>query len=86
LPGYTSGINLQQRQKIELKLMKKNAAIWFNEVCKTKQLTPEFFNIKINGNNRQNRKTRIHTCGTLQGTNYELPEDDTKMSKHVAGV
>jgi len=27
-----------------------------------------------------------HTCVTWQGTNYELPEDDTIVSKHVEGV
>jgi len=26
------------------------------------------------------------TCVTQQGTNYELPEDDTEVSKHVGGV
>jgi len=35
-----------------------NAAIWFNKMCKTKQLTPKCFSIKINGN-RQSRNTRI---------------------------
>jgi hypothetical protein len=43
----------------KLKLPKTNAAIWFNKIFKTKQLTPKYFSIKINGNNRQNRKTRI---------------------------
>jgi len=27
-----------------------------------------------------------HTCVTQQGTNYELPEDDTTVSKHIGGV
>jgi hypothetical protein len=39
-----------------LKLLKMNAAIWFNKICKTKQMTPKYCSIKINGNNRQNRK------------------------------
>jgi hypothetical protein len=34
-----------------LKVPKKNAAIWFNKICKTKQLTAKYFSIKINGNN-----------------------------------
>ena len=38
-----------------LKLLKTNAGVWFNKICKTKQLTPKYFSIKINGNNRQNR-------------------------------
>jgi len=39
-----------------LRLLKSNAAICFNKICKPKQLTPKYFSIKINGNNRQNRK------------------------------
>jgi hypothetical protein len=32
-------------------------------------------------------KNRIwHTCVTWEGTNYELSEDDTIVSKHVGGV
>jgi len=27
-----------------------------------------------------------HTCVTWQGTNYEHPDDDTIVSKHVGGV
>jgi len=27
-----------------------------------------------------------HTCVTWQGTNYERPEDDTIVTKHVGGV
>jgi len=33
-----------------LKLLKTNGAIWFNKMCKTKQMTPKYFSIKINGN------------------------------------
>jgi hypothetical protein len=28
----------------------------------------------------------LYTCVTWQVTNYELPEDDTIVSKHVGGV
>ena len=27
-----------------------------------------------------------HTCVTWQGTNYELPKDETIVSEHVGGV
>ena len=30
----------------------------FNKICKTKQLTPKYSGIKINGNNRQTKNTR----------------------------
>jgi len=32
-----------------LKLLKTNPAIWFNKICKVKQLKPNYINIKING-------------------------------------
>jgi len=28
----------------------------------------------------------LHTCVIWQGTNYELPEDDTIVSTHVGGL
>ena len=39
------------------KLYKTNAAIWFNKTCRDKQLSPNYINIKINGNNRQCNNT-----------------------------
>ena len=41
----------------KLKLLKTNAAIWFNKMCKIKQLKPN--NIKINGQKPQDKKTNI---------------------------
>jgi len=38
----------------KLKLLTTNGAIWFNKICETKQLTPKYLSIKINGINRQN--------------------------------
>jgi hypothetical protein len=32
----------------DLKLLKTNAAIWFNKMCKIKHLKPNYINIKIN--------------------------------------
>jgi len=37
----------------KLKLLTTNAAIWFNTICRTEQLTTEYFSIKINGNSRK---------------------------------
>jgi hypothetical protein len=34
----------------KIKLLKTNAAIWFNKTCKMKNLKPSYINIKINGN------------------------------------
>ena len=33
----------------KLKLLKTNAAVWFNKTCKIKPLKPNYINIKING-------------------------------------
>ena len=41
------------------KLLETNAAIWFNKIRKTKQVTPKYFRIKINGNLPQ-------TCSSFQ--------------------
>jgi len=44
--------------------------IWFNKICKTKQLTPKYYSIKVNGNNRQSWNTRI--AATRYGVNQEI--------------
>jgi len=41
----------------KLKLLKTNAAIWFNKMCRTKQVKPNYINIKISGKSQQDRKT-----------------------------
>jgi len=41
----------------KLKILKTNAAIWFNKTCKTKQIKPNYINIKISGRTHQDRKT-----------------------------
>jgi enoyl reductase-like protein len=34
----------------KLKLLKTNAALWFNKMCKTKQLKPNYIPFKTNNN------------------------------------
>ena len=69
-------INAQQAKlhntfkNTKLKLLKTNAAIWFNKMCKAKQLTPKYFDIKINGNSIQARNTRL--AATSYRINQEL--------------
>jgi hypothetical protein len=41
----------------ELKLLKTNATMWFNKMCKTKHLKPNYINIKVNGKSSQDKKT-----------------------------
>jgi hypothetical protein len=56
-------VNAQQAKEIyqysntREKLYKTKAAIWYNKVCREKQLTPNYISIKINGKNSQCQKT-----------------------------
>ena len=52
-------VNAQQAEQIHKykntkeKLYKCNMAIWYNKMCRQKNLTPKYTNIKVNGNNTQ---------------------------------
>ena len=35
-----------------------NAAIWYNKKCKINGITPNYINIKVNGNNKQSQRTK----------------------------
>jgi hypothetical protein len=48
---------IHQFKNIKRKLHKTIATIWFNKSCKQQQLTPNYINIHINGNNRQCQNT-----------------------------
>jgi hypothetical protein len=45
-------------QRLKEKIHKTNAAIWFNKICRTEQLTPNYINITINGNTQRSRNTK----------------------------
>lgn len=55
--------NVQQAQvtnnfnNIKEKLLKTNAAIWVNKICKNHQLAPKYIKIEVNGNNKQSYDT-----------------------------
>jgi len=58
--GTTIGIVNAQQAKLnsnykntKLKLLKTNAAVWLNKMCKIKQLKPNYINTKINGHKPQ---------------------------------
>ena len=53
----TGKIN-HQAQVYRAEATKTNAAIWFNKICMSKQLTPKYINIKINGQNQQTQQTK----------------------------
>jgi hypothetical protein len=54
----------------KLKLLKTNAAIWFNKTCRSKHLTPKYINIKINGQNWQTQ--RMKAAATKIRINQEI--------------
>jgi len=66
LKTFTNITNAQQPKlnnnynNTRLKLPKTNAVIWFNKMCKVKQLKPNYVNIKINGQKPQDKKTTMN--------------------------
>jgi hypothetical protein len=57
----------------KLKLLKTNAAIWFNKMCRIKQLNPNYINIKINGRKPQDKKT------TVNAIRYRINQEITSL-------
>ena len=47
-----------QYKNTKEKLLKTNAAIWFNKMCRTQQLCPKYINIKVNGNSSRSQQTK----------------------------
>jgi len=45
-------------------LLKTNAAMWFNKMCKIKQLKLNYINIKINGQKPQDRRLQSMPSGS----------------------
>jgi len=39
-------------------VQQNNVAIWYNKTCSIKQLTPNYINIRVNGNNTRAQKTK----------------------------
>jgi hypothetical protein len=51
------------------KLLRTNAAIWFNKMCRIRQLKPNYINTKINGQKQQERRT------TAQAIRYRINQE-----------
>jgi hypothetical protein len=94
--NYTIHINARCEQDVEF-LMK----IWSdlrNVVLKQGLYISKYFKCKCAGRNisvvkmmhginmNKYQQLRWHTCLTWQDTNYELPEDDKTVSKHLGAV
>jgi hypothetical protein len=45
--------HIHNYKNIKRKLYRTNPAIWYNEICRQKQLTPSYINIRIKGKNQQ---------------------------------
>jgi hypothetical protein len=58
IPNAQQAKSVHGYENIKTKILRGNAAIWFNKICKEKNLTPRYINIKIKSNNTQNRKTK----------------------------
>jgi hypothetical protein len=56
-------------QNTKLKLLKMNAAIWFNKMCKIKYLKPSYIHFKTNGKTPQDIKT------TSQAIQYRITQE-----------
>ena len=50
-----------QYKKIKIKLYKNNAAIWYNKTCRIKQLTPNYINVRVTGNNTRSQKNEKYS-------------------------
>ena len=64
---FAESLNLHTQQakhnnykNTKLKVLKTNAAIWFNKLCKLKHLKQNYINVKINGRKPQDKKTTIN--------------------------
>jgi hypothetical protein len=67
---YAQQTKLRKKYKnTKLKLLKTNAAIWFNKMCRIKQLQPNYINIRIHGNKLQDKKT------TTNAVRYRLNQE-----------
>jgi hypothetical protein len=45
-------------QRLKEKIHKTNAAIWFNKLCRTEQLSQRYIDITVNGNTQRSRNTQ----------------------------
>jgi len=61
------------------KVYRTNAAIWYNKICRQKQLTPSYINIRIKGKNQQCQNT-LRTA-KLYHINQQIKFLSAKKSK-----
>jgi hypothetical protein len=82
----------------KLKLLKSNAAIWFNKMCRERHLRPRYINISINGRRQQDKKTTAHAvqfrinqeikflCKKKQHLNDQLHQSHLRCAHQFNGM
>jgi hypothetical protein len=99
-------INAQQARlnniykNTKLKLLKTNAAIWFNKICRDRQLKLKYISFKINGRKQQDKRTTtnaIRFCisqeikffytrrNSTSTSNYTKPNWNAQINTMVCG-
>ena len=86
--------SIRYRLNQEIKLLKTNAAIWFNKMCRIRHLRPNYTNININGRKPQDERTTINSiryrlnqeikflCCKKQNFNQRLYNTHLKCAHH----
>ena len=55
---YAQQANLHNIYKnTKIKLLRANSAIWYNKICRTRQIRPNYISFKSNGKTQQDKKT-----------------------------
>jgi hypothetical protein len=52
-PQQAKLMNIYKNTKV--KLLKTNAAIWFNKICRDRHPQPHYINIRVNGRNQRSQ-------------------------------
>ena len=72
----------------KLKLLKTNAAIWFNKMCKIKHLKPNYINIKINDKSHKTRRPQQMRSneGYIEKSNFSAARNRTSINNYIVYV
>ena len=82
----------------KLKLLKTNAAIWFNKICRDRQLKPKYISFKINGRKQQDKRTTANAIRfrinqemkflykKKQHLNQQLYQTQLECANHHSGM
>jgi hypothetical protein len=74
-----------QYKNTKLKLLKTNASIWFKKMCRNKQHTPKYINIKVNGRNQQSVHTKAAATRISINQEIKFLYRKKQQSVHIVG-